>query len=697
MTTSLSRTELLQAYELLDRTSTLSGVRELTALSLRLDGWLEFGAQIPLPGGGVYEERGHPLFERSGRTTWLLPGGRLLHVPQTEAGQAEIEELVDADIDTGLLCDQLRSELLAGYLGGQRLDEIESPMIPRVVADLLSIVWTMGPAGRTALLRALADAMRPGDGWGQAAARLKSGFERGLGDRSEEAADVCARALVRIASGLGPQPPTGDPMRILVVLFTVPRPVVRIGALVALADLPDERLEPLADTAEPLVHHALADANADVRRHASLVERKLNQGGEAALLAQGLEDMDSERRASVLERLARRPGRQFDVLLPLVLDAAADDDPSVRATALDALRAAMEHESEDMRRHVLLSLLEAPDVGMVRTGLELLGESRDLADEQVVGALRVALDGPADNRVGVAEALAEMYRDQASDEAVAGYEMFLRHADPSVRRVGIRRLAADARDRVLLRDGLFQTLVEHLRDPEPELRVETALTIVELRYGRAADLVSQLAFDSQTVARHGLAYVLRHAGAPAVEERAARTVAAVDTLFDMASDGRGDARVKWAAALDVVAEDESPRVPELLASLLATIPADTADLFLQFAIEEIDDRLLERYGDDTIVTVCRQLLQPPAPQPEHAARLASAVAAMDPVALDFLWTLYSATEGSSSDAARRALADVAARPKSGAVEAAIADLQRHAMEPSERDILRTLLTSDGTG
>jgi len=691
----ISRSELLQAYELLDRTSTLAGVRELTALALRLDGWVDYTAPIRLPDGSEHDELGYAIHDHAGRAAWLLPGGRIMLIARSDGAEPFIGSLADADIDAGRLCDQLRWTVLANYLGGQRLDQVDAAMVPRVVADLLSIVWTMGPAGRSTVLRALAEAMRPGEGWNGAAVRLKSGFERGLGDRSEEVADVCARALVRIAAGLGPQPPTGDPARILVVLFTVPRPPVRVGALIALSDLTDDELLPLAETAHPLVHNALADTSADVRRFASRVERRLHEGGEAAALAEDLEDEDAQRRASVLERLARRPGRQFDVLLPLVLDAAADDDAAVRSTALDALRAAMAHESESMRRHVLLSLLEAPDEDMVRTGLELLAENRELADAAVVAALRGALDGPSGNRVGVAEALAELYRDREPDEAVAGYEAFLRHADPAVRRVGIRRLATDARDRAILREGLYQTLVEHLHDPEPELRVEAALTIVELRFSRSAELVSQLAFDCQPVARHGLAYVLRHADEPGVAESAARTVAHVDTLCDMASGGRGDDRLKWTAALEAVAEDESPRVPELLASLLASVPADTDDPFLQFAIEEVDDRLLERYGDDTIVTVCRQLLGPPDPQPEHAARLASAVAAMDPVALDFLWTLYSETDGPSSEAARRALTAVAARPKSGAVEAAIAELMKRAVETSERDVLRTLLTSAG--
>jgi hypothetical protein len=691
MVSLLSRKELQQAFDLLDRTCTIGGVRELTALSLRLDGWISYNVQIPMPDGTVYPERGYPLYEHSGRTLWLLPGGRLLTLPESGDGEPVVEDLVDADVDTALVCEHIRSALLVDYLGGMRLDEIEGPAVPRVVAELLSIVWELGPSGRTAILRALADAMHPGEGWDQSAVRLKSGFERGLGDRSEQVAALCARALVSIAAGVGPQPPTGDPARGLVVLFTVPRPVVRIAALEALADLPKERLDALTETVEPLVHNALADTDAIVRRRASAVERRLHSSGEAAAMAEELEARDSERRAAVLDRLARRPGRQFDVLLPLVLDAAADPDPAVRTAALDALRAAMEHESEDLRRHVLLSLIESPDAGMVRSGLELLAENRDLVDAEVLAAMRRTLDGPAEVRVGIAEALAEIYRDSDPDEAITGYEMFLRHNDPAVRRVAIRRLAADGVDRVRLREALYHTLVEHLHDPEPELRVETALTLVELGYPGAAMLVSQLAFDSHAVARHGLAYVLRQAGDKAVEERAARIVEAVDTLFDMASEGGGDARVRWTAALDAIADEDSPQVAELLAAVLSTIPADTTDPFERFAIEEIDDRLLEHYGDDTIITVCRQLLQPPDPQPEHAARLASALAAVDSVAFDFLWTLYSASEGEAAEAARRALADVAARPKSAAVEAAINSLMQHAVGPSERDILRTLL------
>ena len=98
---------------------------------------------------------------------------------------------------------------------------------------------------------------------------------------------------------------------------------------------------------------------------------------------------------------------------------------------------------------------------------------------------------------------------------------------------------------------------------------------------------------------------------------------------------------------------------------------------------------------EALLPVCRRLIEGPFAQPEHAARLAGAVAADDPVALDFLWTLYVETTGSPSEAARRALATIVPSPKSERVRVEIYNLLDYTDDPARRDILRTLLGTAG--
>jgi hypothetical protein len=315
-------------------------------------------------------------------------------------------------------------------------------------------------------------------------------------------------------------------------------------------------------------------------------------------------------------------------------------------------------------------------------------------DAVVANAVRAALHGPMDDRRPVVEALVAMSRTLPPEEAVEDVESMLRHADPAVRGALLAALVAGAADRVQVRDALVQPVVEHLRDPEPALRLLAARAVAALGPGGASGVAAQLAFDTDRDVRHGALAILGETGDARSLAEATRQVELVDALLDVASVVTPDDRVRWAGALEQVVALPSPRVSEFLSALLRQIPAGPIDPFLTFAVQEVDRRVAERTECGVeLVEICRHLMAPPQPRPDHAARLAAACAAGSPLAFDFLWTLFTAAPGEASAAARDALAGLIEVPKSHAVESAIDDFLSRTESATERSLLRMLKRS----
>jgi hypothetical protein len=150
--------------------------------------------------------------------------------------------------------------------------------------------------------------------------------------------------------------------------------------------------------------------------------------------------------------------------------------------------------------------------------------------------------------------------------------------------------------------------------------------------------------------------------------------------------------VRWLGALAAVSQEPHPRALDLLVTVLASIPPDTADPFLRQATHDLDERLMARAQSPfDHLALCRRLLEPPDRQPEHASRLAALRAADDPAALDLLWALYTELDGPASEAGRRGLATLAGQAKSAAVKAELQDLLDRTTDPARGDVLRTLL------
>jgi hypothetical protein len=244
---------------------------------------------------------------------------------------------------------------------------------------------------------------------------------------------------------------------------------------------------------------------------------------------------------------------------------------------------------------------------------------------------------------------------------------------------------------VVVRDALLRLLVEHLRDPEPSLRLDAARAILGQRYPSAESIAGQVALDPNPGVRHGVLAILRQAGDPAAWEPARHMAADVDLLFDGLT-GPGGAREQWLLALDRVARLASTWVEDLLIALLRELPAGAEDPWPRLAVAAIDAAVTSRgaSGGD-LLSVCRRLIEPPRPAPEHAARLAGTLAAGDPRALDFLWLLYTRSRGPGSAAARGALAAIAPQPKTPAVEAELARLRAETGDPQDRALLGRLL------
>jgi hypothetical protein len=382
------------------------------------------------------------------------------------------------------------------------------------------------------------------------------------------------------------------------------------------------------------------------------------------------------------------------VLLPRVLEAVADPEPQVREAAAAVLLPVLEREPDNVRSRILVALLGAPDPRLARGALDYLAV-HPLPDPSITRAVREALDGPEENRAAVAALLCAGFPVLAAEEAAEGYAMLLRHRDPVVRQAVLRDLAASPPTRPIIVDELLYALMEHLRDPEPVLRVEAARAMAAMRYPKAAEIIAQLALDPEPVTRRGVLAVLRDAGDPDTLRRAEATAAQADVLTRVPGPGDGDARVHWLGALDALSQEKSPRVVDLLAAVLAMIPPDTTDPFLRQAMVELDQRLLDRTTDGVeLLVLCRRFLEPPVPQPIHAARLAGKVAATTPSAMDFLWTMYSESTGAASEAARRELAEVALQPLSPDVLDELRQVLALTEDPARRDVLRTLIAGE---
>jgi hypothetical protein len=669
------------------------GARERAALAGGLDDWVPFDDAIHAS-DPTLPTAGYSLGAVAGGRAWLVPGGRLLTIPDDPTQPGRLGVLSDEDVDGVQLARKLRAAAITNYVGGVALAELTGPAVPVVVADLLQIVWDMGADGRVAVFEALAGAMRPADGWDQAAVRLKGGFEQGLSDRTSPVRVVAARALVRMAVGLGPVLPMADPTRIVGILFMVPYRDVHVATLGAVDALEPALLARLAPVLEPHLRAAAADPDPETRRLVAALELRLVGRPEADALAADLASPESRVRVDALRHLAEGPPDLAEAFLARVLDCTADPDAEVRQAAAGVLVPLLERAPAATRARVLSTLLLALDPRLGRAALEYL-TAHPALDAETERAVRLALDGPEANRAVAATVLCTALEHAPIEAAVEAYLGLLRHRDPVVRQAALRHLVAHPPERLAVREELLGALVEHLRDPEPTLRVETARAVLALGYPQAPELVGQLAFDPDMVARRGGLAVLREAGDPAAVRHAEQLAAHVDTLLALPRPGDGDARVRWLGALEAVSLELQPRVVDLLLVVLSAIPADTADPFLRQAIDEIDERLLARAEDPAdFLSLCRRLLEPPYPQPDHASRLASRRAADDPAALTLLWTLYTQADGSASEAGRRGLAAMAAQPKSAAVRSELDDLLAHTEDPARRDVLRTLLAGD---
>lgn len=696
--TKLGFQRLQSTLEALSRLEHGGGARERAAVAIGLDDWLLY--RDPIPGAFAPEM---PTFgfallpAEPAPDAWLVPGGRLMSALGREPGAGfETAPLSDVEIDPLRLVGPLRQAVLTAYVGGVPLAEMSGPPVPVVVNDLFSQVWDLDPDGRLLVISELAAAMRPVDGWDQAAARLKGGFERGVGDRSPAVRAASARALVRMAVGAAPAPPVGEPSRILNVLFAVPMPDVHVAALLALAEQSSAVLAELGPTLGPRLNALAADPDPETRRLAGELELRLAARPEADALAAALSTPSASERVRALHELGDAPSDLAAVLLPKVLDAVADEDPEVRRAAAGVLVPLLAQEPDAVRARIMVALLSTPDPQLSRTALDYLA-AHPVPDPLVAKAVRDALDGPEENRATAAALVCRSFALAGTDDTIEGYGMLLRHRDPVVRQAALRDLVTNPPERPAVRDELLYALIEHLRDPEPMLRVEAARALVALNYPKAAEIVAQLALDPEPVARRGVLAVLRDAGDPPTLRHAEVVAAQVELLCQLPTPGDGDARVRWLGALDAVGQEKSPRVVDTLATVLAGIPADTSDPFLRQAMVELDQRLLERSGGGTeLLVLCRRFLEPPTSQPEHASRLAGAMAAESPAAMDFLWTMFCEVPGAGSEAARRALAELSGKRKSAAVVSELHQLLGYTEDPARRDVLKTLIAGDGS-
>lgn len=700
---------IIDALELVGVVERTPGVRPLIALTVQVERWLP--VDRPLPEGiGAPDALGHPLGPRpDGGRLWLLPGGRLLEIPADGAAEPRVVEIGDDLLPRSELAEALRDAVIGDYLG--RLDLAGRPehALPTAVAELVGLAERVDGPARLRLLSALSAAMRADEAWAPVAVRLRSAFEHFLGDRDARVRDVASRALVTMAAR-GPRPAAEivSAERMLDVPFASRDPVIVRAALDALLGLPESALDGVRGAAVAHAATEVASVDDEVRRLAGAF--LLRAGGQAETAAAHAVDRalalgasESERSAA-LRALAAEP-EALGPRLPLVLDALADPSPTVRQAALACARALLqalptpgaESGAGDggVKGRLLTTLLGSTDPALVSAGLDLLGLAPVPLAADVRAALEAALDGPEATKIAVVDRLADTCPEAEVEAAADTYALLLRHPDVRVRTRILERLASDARDRATLRDRLTHDLVEHLHDPDPALRVATARTVHAMGFPNALALIAQLAADPDAEVRQGAIALLANAGDDAVLAQAAATAQAVSRLVGLAARGDGDSRIAWSAALEHLAERHDPSRAGLLVHVLRSIPPDSGDDFLRFAIGELDTVLLDMAADPASriggsLGVARRFLEPPA-EPRHAARIAGLAAQAEPAAFDLLWTMFTRTAGLGSEAARKALAELARAPKSDDVRSAIEDALAEESDDARRDVLRTLL------
>lgn len=683
---------LKAALDLLARAAHGGGPREIAALSFQLDGWLEFDAQPRFPDGRPWPESGHALADESGAARWILSGGRLLEIPSEAGAPARERSLDEPDLDRAPIAAQLQSALIQAQLDQLSLDTLEGPALQIAVAQLVALAWELDGSGREQVFRRLIASMRMASAWDQASARLKACFEQGLGDRDARVRAISAGALIDMAVGRLPAPQTADPHRSIAVLLRMPRSDLKVAALAAIQQLPEDALASLAETLSPLLREHLVSADPELRRLAGELQLQLaGGGGDALALARDLKASDAALRLAALERARGLDRSGFEPLVGIVLDRLEDPQPELRRAALALLVQQEASASPALRRRIAMTLIASSDASAVESGLGCLGrEGRSglPMDAEIVKVLRDALDGPEASRHRVAELWLDGHRDRSAEDLVEGFRPLLQHADPVLRQAVLRDLAGRPPDRQSVRDALFKLLVERLQDEEPSLRVEAARALLAMQYPHAEEIVGQLVFDRDRYVRHAVPRLLE--GRPGARS-SADLAAHVEQLFDQVQARDGDGRQAWTTALRAVLHQASPRLPAMLVALLSEIPADSEDAFDRFAIEEIDAALIERASEDEdLLAFCRRLIEPPDPRPEHALRLAATRATEDPQALDFIWTCYLRAGGAASKSAARVLAGLAGLTKSPAVQAEILQLLSRTEAGEARQLLLRL-------
>ncbi|MCC7018422.1 MAG: hypothetical protein IT332_01620 [Ardenticatenales bacterium] len=700
------------ALALIDRVDKVGGVRDMVALAVQVDGWVDHAHAIPLRSGEVHAEPGFPLgvHAATGQALWLLDGARLLVAPgglDTGAGatagatagtdvDATIYDLADAPIPREVIADQLRRGLLAAYVANLDLTDKSGPALQVAVGELLALAGDVEARSRGVLIERLSEAIAagPADHWAPLVLRIRTGFERALSDRHPPTVEAAVRALVRMAA-VGPFPP-GEPRagaRILTTLFNFPKSELHAATLAAIGDLDDAALQAMAPTVRPLADAALGSQDPEVRRLASDVELRLRGEGRPGV-GEGMLGRSIEEKARQLRALGVDTERLI-VLLPRVLEALRDPEESVRRAALEAADPVLSGRVGEplLRRRVIEVLVESGDPHLLAAGIAAIDHpERPLAEEVALEALRSALDGPVHMRAGVAERLAARYALLPVDRAVDGFESLLRHRDVTVREATLHALAALGAGQVRLRDLLTHAFMEQLRDPQPQARVAAGRAMLAMGFPNAPSIVVQSVVDADARVREGLVEALRSYGDPARLQEAERLARDVDVVCRGTAAVEGDERLRWTAALGDIVERRGPRTVALLLAVLGTIPPEAVDPFLQFAVAEIDRHLIQLAsadaGGESVLAMCRRLLEGPTPQPVHAARLAGERVTEDPQAFDFLWTMGTAGLPGHAAAARKALARLTQGTKAPAVMRAIATAYWASGDTAQRDVLR---------
>jgi hypothetical protein len=263
--------------------------------------------------------------------------------------------------------------------------------------------------------------------------------------------------------------------------------------------------------------------------------------------------------------------------------------------------------------------------------------------------------------------------------------------DTGIRLAAINHLAGAPPERPGLRDLLITPLSDQLRHPDPMVRKAAAEALVAIGYSQAPQIVSVLAYDMDPDVRRAAVELVQKAGTYAEAAETATIARDVGIVIAVRRADSGDARLQWVAALGRLGNLQSPHATDVMAAALATVPAGDADPFLAEAETALTDAILARVDRADLLVVCRHLLERGSWGGEHAARLAGTAAATDPAAMDFLWTLYSASDGPRAEAARRELAKLAGTHLDAEVRAELETALAHTTDAARRDVLSTLL------